>query len=321
MSKDDARNERETAEFIPLARRAAQFYETGPKVRAQVEVAGRTHPGKVRENNEDNYIAVRRYRGRKVLVSSIPEEIFDPSEEHAYTFAVADGLGGCNFGELASLLAMRTGWDLGGNEIKWAMKMNEEEVEEMRQKAETFFHLIDETLRAEVRRYPRLAGMGTTLTVCYSSGPELFVMNVGDSRAYLYRHGALQRLTRDHTLGQLLVDSGKAEPDSVEVRRMRHVLTNVLGGPGKAVSVDIHHQKLQDNDSLLLCTDGLTDMVGDDDIAALLARHPNLTDASSALVDLALENGGKDNVTVLLARYQIEDGPVDADEPGATLPG
>src|SRR5207248_7654 len=142
-------------------------------------VAARSHPGNVRPNNEDNYLAVQRFRGRRVLLSSVPPEILDVTEDHSYAFAVADGMGGCRFGELASLLALQVGWDLGGDEIKWSMKMNDREVAEMRQKAETFFHLVDEALHAQVRESPRLAGMGTTLTACYSTGPELFVMHVG----------------------------------------------------------------------------------------------------------------------------------------------
>ena len=94
--------------------------------------------------------------------------------------------------------------------------------------------LLDESLQAEIRDNPRLAGMGTTLTLCYTTGPNLFTIHVGDSRAYLHRGGQLRRLTRDHNVGQVLIDAGQAEPDSPEVRRMRHVLTNCLGGPEAA---------------------------------------------------------------------------------------
>ncbi|RDJ93221.1 hypothetical protein B4Q13_23370, partial [Lacticaseibacillus rhamnosus] len=119
--------------------------------------------------------------------------------------AVADGMGGRNFGEIARLLALRTGWELGGDEIKWSMKMNDNEVDELKRKAEALFRLIDHALHVEARDHPRLAGMGTTFTVCYSTGDELFVVHAGDSRAYRFRGGVLRQLTRDNTLARWAV--------------------------------------------------------------------------------------------------------------------
>jgi protein phosphatase len=271
----------------------------------RVEVAGKSHPGLVRPNNEDQYLAVRRYRGREILATSLPEGLLDQTEDHAYTLAVADGMGGHSFGELASLLALRTGWELGGDEIKWTIRLNEHEVEEMQHKAEVFCRLIDESIHAEVRENPRLAGMGTTLTLCYSTGPNLFTIHVGDSRAYLYRAHTLMRLTRDHTLGQLLVDVGEVEPGSPKALRMRHILTNCLGGPSGGVTADVDLHLLEDGDRVLLCTDGLSDIVGDVEIAAVLNRHSSPSEACGALVDLALQRGGNDNVTVVVARYRL----------------
>ena len=233
----------DTRAYPPVENSVAKFYEFEPRCRAIVDVAAKTDPGKIRPNNEDSFLAVRRYRGREVLTTSLPPQILDRTEDYAFTFAVADGMGGQNFGELASLLAMRTGWELGGGEIKWSMKMNPHEIAELEEKARTFFRLIDEALQAEIRESPRLAGMGTTLTICYSTGNELFVMHVGDSRAYLYRDGKVGRLTRDHNLAQVLVDAGKAEPNSWEARRVRHVLTNCLGSKHEKVEVDVHHEK------------------------------------------------------------------------------
>ena len=297
----------DTVEYVTTDRRVSRFYESEPRVRVRVEVAGKTHPGLVRPNNEDQYLAVRRYRGREILATSLPEGMLEAHRDHAYALAVADGMGGHNFGEIASLLAMRTGWELGGDEIKWSVRMNEQEIFELRQKAEVFCQLLDESLRAEVRDNPRLAGMGTTMTVCYSTGPNLFTIHIGDSRAYLHRRGQLIRLTRDHNLGQVLIDAGEAEPDSPEVLRARHILTNCLGGPGGGAKADLDHLMLADGDRVLLCTDGLNDMVADSQIAATLSRYPVPADACAALVALALEGGGKDNVTVLVAHYRFED--------------
>jgi PPM family protein phosphatase len=297
----------DTEDFVSPDRRVSQFYEAEPRTRVSVQVAGKTHPGLLRSNNEDQYLAVRRYRGRELLATSLPEGILAANEDHAYALAVADGMGGQRFGEVASLLAMRTGWELGGDEIKWTVRMNDHEVEDLRRKAEVFIQLIDESLRAEVRDNPRLAGMGTTMTICYSTGPNLFTIHVGDSRAYLLRGGRLHRLTRDHNLGQLLIDAGTAEPGSPEVLRVRHVLTNCLGGPSGEAKADVDHFRLADGDRVLVCSDGLNDMVDDPQIADTLNRHPSPADACAALIDLALKNGGKDNVTVLVANYRFEE--------------
>src|SRR4051812_9312630 len=158
-----------------------------------------------------------------------------------------------------------------------------------------------------MREPPRLSGMGTTLTICYSTGPELFVLHVGDSRAYLHRGDTLRRLTRDHNMAQVLVDSGIAEPGSPEAGRLRNLLTNVLGGPDSGFAVEVNRQRLADGDRVLLCTDGLTDLVADDEIARVLEQNPAPADVCRALIDLALERGGKDNITVLVARYEISD--------------
>jgi len=296
----------DTGEFVAEDRGGGAYYESEPRLRVRVEFAGRSHPGKVRENNEDHYLASRRYRGREILGTSLPVETLDTAEDHAYAFSVADGMGGACFGEIASQLALQTGWELGGNEIKWAVKMNDREEEELRRKAEVFFTLIDDALQNEARANPRLAGMGTTLTLCYSTGPELFVMHAGDSRAYLFRDGRLTRLTHDHTMGQVLVDSGTVEPGSPVARRMSSILTNCLGGPDRPVTVEVSHHRLQHDDVLLLCTDGLTDMLGDPEIADVLGRRLPCPDAADALLHWSLERGGRDNVTVLLARYAIE---------------
>jgi protein phosphatase len=295
----------DTGEHQTFDLQVAKHYESEPRTHARVKVAGRSHPGKVRPNNEDHYLVVRRYRGREILKTSLPKELLQEPEDHAYTLAVADGMGGRKFGDLASLLAFLTGWELGGNEIKWTVKFNEDEEKDLRHKAEVFFRLINRALESQVNENPRMAGMGTTLTLCYSIGHELFVSHAGDSRAYLFRSGELSQLTRDHNLAQFLVDSGVAERGSPSAMRMKHVLTNVLGGPEHGLVVDVDHYQLEDGDRLLLCTDGLNEMVKDAEIARTLAALSDPEDACAALEQLALERGAKDNVTVVIARFQF----------------
>ena len=192
-----------------------------------------SHPGKVRPNNEDHYMILRLRRSLSVLTTNLPEGEYAPrDDEDAYAMIVADGMGGAASGEVASRQAIRVGMELILRDIKWTMKFNEREEAELVEKLGMYFRLMDRALLESSRAEPRLAGMGTTLTAVCTAGPVAFVVHAGDSRAYLHRGGTLQRLTRDHTLAQDLVDSGKLPADSAAARRVGHVLTNYLGGPG-----------------------------------------------------------------------------------------
>lgn len=202
------------------------------------------------------------------------------------------------------MMAMILGTNLRLNHPKWILRVNEEEVREFRERAEQFVQIINEVIRDRAQIEPALAGMGTTATLTYSVGDTLFVLHVGDSRAYLFRRQDLRQLTDDHTVAQALVRAGQIEPEEVATHRMRHVLTNALG-VSENVKPDIHEHKLLDGDRLLVCTDGLTDMVDDEAIAAILQQHQDPQAACDALVEAALAAGGKDNVTVLVGNYSI----------------
>jgi protein phosphatase len=149
--------------------------------------------------------------------------------------------------------------------------------------------------------------MGTTLTLAWSLGGELFVAHVGDSRAYLLRHGKLHRLTRDHTRAQELADLGVISDEDVATHRLRHVLTQALGICEGGGEPDMERIRLDDGDRLLVCTDGLTNMVDEATITAELdpARNASADAACQRLLELALNRGGKDNVTIVVAGYQI----------------
>jgi protein phosphatase len=240
------------------------------------------------------------------MMSNLPEGYLPEfSDDDAYVMLVADGLGGEAFGEMASMLALRTAWDLGFNEIKWTLRVSAKEVEELEEKAEVYFRLIDKAIIQQARVKPEVAGMGTTLTAAYTVGANAFVFHVGDSRAYLSRNGELRQLTKDHTVAQKLVDQGTLPPEALGASSFRHMLTNCVGCSKAGLKVDVRHARLIDGDSLLLCSDGLTDMVDEETIADTLATHASADDACRALIDVALDRGGRDNVTVVLARYGI----------------
>jgi len=282
---------------------AKYFGPTTPQV--QVDFGAMSHPGKVRPNNEDHYSVVRRRRSRDVLFTNLPARLLPQVAEDAYGMAVADGIGGSAFGEIASMLALRTGWDLTTNAFKWHFKASEREAEEVLEMLKLYGQLINRALLERAEADPRLSGMGTTITAAYTIGLDAFIGHVGDSRAYLFRDGSLERLTRDHTLAEEMVEAGVIPNVEAASRYMRNMLVNCLGGRTKEVDVEVNHVQLAHGDRLLLCTDGLTDMVAEAEITRILGRQIRPDDACHELVDLALEHGGKDNVTVVLAAYGL----------------
>lgn len=288
-----------------LDKLAAKYF--GPEAEpVQVRFGAASHPGKVRTTNEDHYAVTRRYRAREVLLTNLPPETHPPLCDDSYVLAVADGIGGAAFGEVASLLALKEGYDLTTTAFKWPFNVSEPESLNIADAIRTHVRLIHRRLRAAAGGEDSpLAGMGTTLTGVVTVGFDAFVAHVGDSRAYLFRDGRLHRLTRDHTLAERLVANGVAKSvDDESVADFRSVLINCLGGDRDDVSVDVCHVPLHDGDQLLLCTDGLTDMAPDEDIAAILSAPRTAQATCQTLIDAALAYGGKDNVTVVLGRWQ-----------------
>jgi protein phosphatase len=297
-------DEDETRELVSPREPASRFFAPSPPA-VQVEFGATTHPGKVRTNNEDQLIVVRRSRARDIIATSLPESWLQSSEQCSYVIAVADGMGGAAFGEVASSLAVAAGWELGFDEINWPMKITSEEVQEILEKFDAYGQLIHRSLLNTIEEDPRLAGMGTTMTAAYTIGLDAFIGHVGDSRAYLLHENSLRQLTRDHTMAQQFIDMGILSAGSLEARRLSHILTNCLGANSQGIRVDVQHFPLAYGDTLLLCTDGLTDMVDDDRIAETLRQNANPDAACNALLELALEQGGVDNITVVLARYKM----------------
>jgi len=186
----------------------------------------------------------------------------------------------------------------------WIMRLDStEDVTIILQRMTQRFLKIDETLKEKGRWDASLRGMGTTLTVACTLGNDLVIGHVGDSRAYLLRDGTLKQLTTDHTLAQSLIDAGIAARDDPAPRSMRHVLTAALGALGKRVEPQVQHLKVLQGDQLLLCTDGLTEMVDDKLLAQALFEAESAQAACETLIDLALAGGGVDNVTVVIHRF------------------
>ncbi len=216
-----------------------------------------------------------------------------------------------NAGDVASMLAISTGVKLADKSVKWGFKINEKEAKDLLKRMSGYFRAIDRRITRKSESDRRLFGMGTTMTLAYSVGIHLFIIHVGDSRAYLFRNGQLQQLTRDHTVAQALADAGSIQQEDVRKHVKRNTLTNYLGGHSGKVKADVRWLRLEDGDRVLLCTDGLSDMVEDHGIASCLNQHPEPDAAAIALTQMALRNGGKDNITVVVAQYAIP-GPAEA---------
>jgi serine/threonine protein phosphatase PrpC len=225
--------------------------------------AGTTDTGRRRRHNEDSF----------VLLSPL--------------FAVADGMGGAQAGEVASRLAANAlaEFDAGGS--------GEERIVKLVQEANRRVHTASTEDSAR-------AGMGTTMTVALVAESTVTIGHVGDSRAYRLRDGELEQLTEDHTLVAELMRSGKLSPEEARIHPQRSVITRALGADPD-VDVDVFTLETRDGDVFLLCSDGLSSMVEDTDIKASLEAHlDNLDAAVDELIQKALIGGGEDNVTVVV---------------------
>jgi protein phosphatase len=290
-------NLEDTADFIASGRFSDDFFERSPRS-FTFEFGAATHPGKVRPNNEDHYAVVRRRRFSEFLLTNLDPQESTLADDSAFALIVADGMGGAQFGEFASRLALQRMFELAQQATTWVMKYTSQEALQIRERVDAYVQEIQATLRKYVAADPRLAGMGTTWTSALLMPPHALVVHIGDSRAYLLHDGTLSQITRDETMAQAFVDAGL---DPERAKRFRHLLINNFGGDNQNVTAQIHHVQLAPGDRLLLCTDGLTDMVGDQDLAIVLQQYSAAQDACDRLIALANENGGKDNVTAVLA--------------------
>ena len=225
-----------------------------------------TDVGMVRQQNEDSYLA----------------------EENLYV--VADGMGGHNAGEVASALAVTT--------LKAGARTGIDSVERFRelvQQANTAIYTasLDDSTQS---------GMGTTLTalsIVAGEEPRVLVANVGDARTYMWRNGALTRLSVDHSYVQELVNEGIITPEEARVHPRRNIVTRALG-IDRSVVVDVFSHLVRTGDRIVLCSDGLVDEVSDADIAVVLGQHSDPQDTAEALVMVANTAGGRDNTTVIV---------------------
>lgn len=260
--------------------------------RAHLNVEAQTHPGMTGKNNEDRY--------------AVASFILDKKDKTPILFAVlSDGIGGHRAGEVAAQLAV--------NHIMQVVEQSDGRY--VRQTIEEAVNEASEAIAAHAESNNNLKGMGATCATAWIVGDKLHTAYVGDSRIYLMRGGRIQQLTVDHTWVQEAMDRGVLTPEEAREHPNVHVIRRYLGSPtppnpdfrlklfndeGDQNAENNQGLQLLPNDILLLCSDGLTDLVWNDEILELVRSKPNLKEASRALVELANSRGGHDNTTVIL---------------------
>jgi PPM family protein phosphatase len=268
-----------------------------------VKAFGLTDKGKVRSSNEDQFLVAELTKAMRVWQTSLPEPKLQVGEERAHLFLVADGMGGHQAGERASALAVAAIEHFTLNSFKWFFGSDTTEAKRVLAQFQSALRQADAQIAEEAAGHPELSGMGTTVTMAFHLGTQLCVVHVGDSRAYLYRDGELHQLTQDHTLTADLVRGGALRPDQVAGHHLRHVITNVVGGPELGVKVEARALEVQAGDRLLLCSDGLKEMVTNQVIAATLDAEPAPEAAAKKLLAQANEGTASDNITLLIVQF------------------
>jgi protein phosphatase len=272
-----------------------------------MQAAGLKDPGIVRESNEDEFYVQVAYRSdgptRGLLV-------------------VADGIGGHQAGEVASRMAVEhikrhfADWFAPTGDPKQTRRLTPGNVTrkldelqndlqtdlEPESKIRSALTLANRSILNYAEQHPAAAGLGTTVTMALVQGASAWIANVGDSRAYLLHDGKLTQITHDHSVVANLIAAGQLEADAVYTHPKRNLIFRSLGGHS-GVEVDLFPVTLAAGDSLVLCSDGLWEMVRDDAIAATVTAAPSVEDACRNLVDLANANGGEDNIAVVVARF------------------
>jgi len=292
----------ETAELLVDA--LEDSYVSDPGASMAIDVAAATDKGSVRLRNEDHYLVMRFRRSLENISTNLDcgsaQTNYDVT---GYGLLVADGLGGRIGGEVASRTALTKLIELIIETPDWIMGFEDhDKVEAVLERMTERFFRIDATLKQQADDDPSLSGMGTTLTAAATLGDDIIIGHIGDSRAYLYRGNVLKQLTRDHTVAQELIDAGLSGADPA-ARSMRHVLTAALGVLGTRTKPEVKRIQLRPHDQILLCTDGLTAMVDDTTIASALCDASSASSACEELISLSLAAGGRDNVTVVVARF------------------
>lgn len=264
---------------------------------------GLTDIGRLRSQNEDQFLIAELTKALQVQQTSLPQPKTRYSDDKGFLFIVADGMGGRMGGEQASALAVDTVEEFVLNTLKWFFHLRSDEEQNVLAEFQLALRQADAKIFEEASRHPQLKGMGTTVTMAYYSESQLFIVHVGGCRCYLQRDGHLYRLTKDHTLVEEMVRHQVLTPEQATHHYLRHVVTNTVGGNKPGLQVEAHRLTLVPGDIMLLCSDGLTEMLSDDKISAILSTESVPKSACERLIAEANARVSQDNISVIVSHF------------------
>lgn len=236
-----------------------------------------TDVGLIRENNQDC--------------------MFAGSIESFPLYIVADGMGGHNAGEIASSMAV----DI----IEKVFTVNKDKLiseESIKQTIEEAIVTANEKIYLQSKKIPDYAGMGTTITLAYIFENKIYIGHVGDSRAYFITKDEIKQITDDHSLVNELIKNGSITPEEAINHPQKNLITRAVG-TSSDIQLDFYVLDYKPNDILIICSDGLTNMLNDDDIMKLIKSEDDIDIACNNLISIANENGGRDNITVIVIKF------------------
>lgn len=272
----------------------------------ELDLFGLTHPGKVRPDNQDQFLICTVHP--QVVVHSTSLEKVDQlplrGSRLATLLVVADGVGGAAFGSEAARLATETVTAYVSSTLRCYHAAGSAGEGELLDSLRAAAYQAHDAVRAEAATQPEPTRMATTLTVGIAIWPWLYVVQVGDSRCYYWDGSKLTQVTRDQTVAQDLVDKGVLPPERAEASPFRHVLASAIGAD--EAMPDVTRIDLNRTSAVILCTDGLTKHVSDEEIAARVSQVTSSEQLCTSLRDLALERGGSDNITIVVGRAPVK---------------
>jgi len=269
----------------------------------ELDLFGLTHPGKVRTENQDHFLVCTVHPEVIVHGTSLPDidELPLRGERLATLFLVADGVGGGEGGSDASRIAAETVTRYVSSTLRSYHAAGTSDESKLLESLRTAALEAHQAVRAEAASRPEPRAMATTLTLGLAIWPWLYVVQLGDSRCYYYWNGKVHQVTRDQTVGQDLVDQGLLPRERLPVSPFKDVLSSAAGAD-EALPEVTRVRIDRSGSALFFCTDGLTKHVSDEEIAAAIKDNPRSEEVCRALLDLALDRGGTDNITMVIGR-------------------
>jgi protein phosphatase len=271
-----------------------------------VDAFGLTDKGQKRDINEDQFLIADLSKSMLIHQTSLPKEDHQRmiGGSQGKLFVVADGMGGHRAGGVASTVAVTTVINYVLDIMPWFYRLDEAHEDDLMDELKLALERCQKNVQRAAQSDPKRFRMGTTLTVAYVLWPRIYVVHAGDSRCYLFRGPDLEQITRDHTIAQELEDKDILSAEKSVKTRWSRVLWNAIGGGTEELSPEVYKAELQTGDTLLLCTDGLTRHLDDETIAnQLMVQKADAQESAQHMVSLANQEGGKDNITVVVARF------------------